>query len=73
MPGYHKLANELTPERYIDLVVKGERKDPVITFLLRCGRTQVKVVANYLEDEDSCNYGTLMEWKNPFINSKKRG
>lgn len=73
MPGYHKFANELTPEQYLDLVVKGERKDPVITFLLRCGRTPVKVVANYLDDEDSCNYGTLMEWNNPFLNSLKRG
>ncbi|MEO2075273.1 MAG: GNAT family N-acetyltransferase [Bacillus sp. (in: firmicutes)] len=70
MPGYHKHANDMTPEQYIDAVVKGELKDPVITFLLRCGRTPVKVVANYLEDEESYNYGTLMEWKNPFSSSK---
>lgn len=70
MPGYHKHANEKSPEQYIDAVVKGELKDPVITFLLRCGRTPVKVVANYLEDEESNNYGTLMEWKNPFCYSK---
>ena len=66
MPGYHKKANEMTAEQYLEAVVKGELKDPVITFLLRCGRTPVTVVANYLEDEESCNYGTLMEWKNPF-------
>ncbi|MFC4769827.1 GNAT family N-acetyltransferase [Effusibacillus consociatus] len=66
MPGYHKKAEEMTAEQYLQAVVKGELKDPVITFLLRCGRTPVKVVANYLEDEESCNYGTLMEWKNPF-------
>ncbi len=70
MPGYHKHANEKSPEQYIDAVVKGELKDPVITFLLRCGRTPVKVVVNYLEDEESNNYGTLMEWKNPFSYSK---
>lgn len=70
MPGYYKHANEKSPEQYIDAVVKGELKDPVITFLLRCGRTPVKVVANYLEDEESNNYGTLMEWKNPFSFSK---
>lgn len=66
MPGYHLKSNDLTPEQYLEAVVKGELKDPVITFLLRCGRTPVKVVANYLEDEESKNYGTLMEWKNPF-------
>jgi len=70
MPGYHKHANEKSPEQYIDAVVKGELKDPVITFLLRCGRTPIKVVANYLEDGESNNYGTLMEWKNPFSYSK---
>jgi ribosomal protein S18 acetylase RimI-like enzyme len=70
MPGYHKKANEMTAEQYLEAVVKGELKDPVITFLLRCGRTPVKVVANYLEDKESCNYGALMEWKNPFYTSK---
>jgi ribosomal protein S18 acetylase RimI-like enzyme len=69
MPGYHKVADNFSPEQYIDAVIKGELKDPVISFLLRCGRTPVKVVANYLEDEESCNFGTLMEWKNPFKHS----
>ncbi|MFB7140189.1 GNAT family N-acetyltransferase [Gottfriedia sp. NPDC056225] len=69
MPGYHRVANNLSPEQYVDAVVKGDLKDPVISFLLRCGRMPVKVVANYLEDNESCNYGTLMEWRNPFIHS----
>jgi ribosomal protein S18 acetylase RimI-like enzyme len=67
MPGYHLKANEMSAEEYLDAVVRGELRDPVITFLLRCGRTPVKVVKNYLEDEESCNYGALMEWRNPFI------
>jgi ribosomal protein S18 acetylase RimI-like enzyme len=66
MPGYHKHSDVMSPDQYLEAVVKGDLKDPVITFLLRCGRTPVKVVANYLEDEESRNYGTLMEWKNPF-------
>lgn len=66
MPGYHKVAHKMTPEQYIEAVVKGTLKDPVITFLLRCGRTPLKVIENYLEDEESCHYGTLMEWRNPF-------
>jgi ribosomal protein S18 acetylase RimI-like enzyme len=66
MPGYHKKAKEMTPEQYLEAVIKGELKDPVITFLLRCGRTPIQVIANYLEDQESCNYGTLMEWINPF-------
>ncbi|MFC6604614.1 GNAT family N-acetyltransferase [Ectobacillus funiculus] len=66
MPGYYKKAGEMTPKQYLEAVVKGELKDPVITFLLRCGRTPVKIVDNYLEDTESSNYGVLMKWKNPF-------
>lgn len=67
MPGYHQLADQLTAEQYLDKVVKGHEKDPVITFLLRCGRTPIKVVSDYLDDEESHNYAALMEWRNPFI------
>jgi ribosomal protein S18 acetylase RimI-like enzyme len=70
MPNYHIYAEHMTPEKYIEAVKKGDLKDPVITFLLRCGRTPVRVVANYLDDEESHNYGVLMEWKNPFKMNK---
>lgn len=66
MPGFHKHAVQMTADQYLQEVVKGIINDPVITFLLRCGRTPVGVVENYLEDEESCNYAALMEWKNPF-------
>ncbi|MGA9228037.1 MAG: GNAT family N-acetyltransferase [Mesobacillus sp.] len=66
MPGYHLHSDELSIEEYIEKVLKGELKDPVVSFLLRCTRTPVKPVANYLEDEESLNYGMLMEWRNPF-------
>jgi ribosomal protein S18 acetylase RimI-like enzyme len=66
MPGYGRHASGMSAEAYLEKVVKGELKDPVISFLMRCGRTPVKVVANYLEDEESHNYAALMEWKNPF-------
>lgn len=66
MPGYHLYAAEMTILEYAAKVMKGELKDPVVSFLLRCGRTPVKPVANYLEDKESLNYGMLMEWRNPF-------
>lgn len=69
MPGYHKKADIISPEQYVEAVVKGTVKDPVLTFLLRCSRTPIGVVPKYLEDEESCHYGTLMEWKNPFRHS----
>lgn len=66
MPGYHLYSEELSIEEYMNKVLSGDLKDPVVSFLLRCGRTPVKPVANYLEDDESLNYGMLMEWRNPF-------
>lgn len=66
MPGYHAHADRLTAEQYADAVLVGELRDPVLTFLLRCGRMPVQVLPDYLEDEQSCNYALLMEWRNPF-------
>jgi len=57
----------MTAEEYLARVVAGELHDPVIGFLLRCGRVPVGVAADYLEDEESCNYAALMEWRNPFL------
>ncbi|MBB6669183.1 GNAT family N-acetyltransferase [Cohnella nanjingensis] len=66
MPGYRGVSGELTPERYVAEVAEGRRKDPVLTFLLRCGRSPAGVVRDYLDDEDSCGNAALMEWRNPF-------
>ncbi|MGF9714053.1 GNAT family N-acetyltransferase [Paenibacillus sp. JMULE4] len=70
LPGYHKYADSMPAEVYVRHVLDGKLKDPVMTFLLRCGRTPVKLVENYLEDEESHNYAMLMEWRNPFIQQR---
>lgn len=66
MPGYGQYAALITAEQYLDKVILGELKDPVISFMLRCGRTPVGVVKHYLEDTDSDHYAALMAWTNPF-------
>ncbi|MFC5467611.1 GNAT family N-acetyltransferase [Cohnella suwonensis] len=66
MPGYAAVSNELTPETYLAEACEGKRRDPVITFLLACGRMPVGVVADYLDDESSAGFAALMEWRNPF-------
>lgn len=68
MPGYGAVADEMDPQKYVERVMAGDLKDPVISFLLRCGRTPVGLAADYLEDEDSRNFALLMEWRNPFLN-----
>lgn len=66
MSGYHRYAKQLSAETYLEKVVQGELNDPVVSFLLKCGRMPVGVAENYLEDEESRNYAALMEWRNPF-------
>lgn len=66
IPGYHQYADRLTAEQYVQAVLHGDLYDPVVTFLLRCGRMPLALVDQYLEDEESHNYALLMEWKNPF-------
>ncbi|WP_445487153.1 GNAT family N-acetyltransferase [Niallia sp. 03133] len=71
IPGYRKHANKLTPEHYLEKVLLGELNDPVISFLLKCGRTPVCLLKNYLEDKESLNHAVLMEWKNPFQHKER--
>lgn len=65
MPGYHRYAADYTPQQYVERVTTGELYDPVISFLMRCGRTPLTVIPDYLDDEESLNYAVLMEWNNP--------
>ncbi|ELK44512.1 GNAT family N-acetyltransferase [Halobacillus sp. ACCC02827] len=67
MPLYHKYSHEWTAEEYVNLVIASEIQDPVLTFLLKSGRSPIRPVPGYLEDAESCNYGLLTEWKNPFL------
>jgi hypothetical protein len=68
LPGYHKYSEEMSIEEYVSQVLGGKLNDPVMSFLLHCGRTPVCPIENYLDDDESCHYGMLMEWKNPFKN-----
>ncbi|WP_052487613.1 GNAT family N-acetyltransferase [Gordoniibacillus kamchatkensis] len=67
MPGYHLYADKLSPDDYVRQVIHGQITDPVLTFLMKAGRTPLKVLPNYLRgDRDSCFYAVLTEWRNPF-------
>ncbi|MFC7320628.1 GNAT family N-acetyltransferase [Halobacillus campisalis] len=66
MPSYYKYEDEYTPEEYVNLILQSEIHDPVLTFLFKAGRSPVRPIAEYIDDKESCNYGLLTEWKNPF-------
>lgn len=64
MPGYAAYADKLSPEAYADKVIAGEIIDPVLTPQLRCGLRPVKVIRNYIPDEESRDCALLLEWRN---------
>ncbi|MCC6795336.1 MAG: GNAT family N-acetyltransferase [Candidatus Hydrogenedentes bacterium] len=66
MPGYHHVASKMSVDDYLENILKGQLQDPIVTFLLRCGRVPLHIVRDYLDDEESANSAVLMEWRNPF-------
>jgi len=65
LSSYSKLADELTPESYVQKVKDGELRDPVLTFQLREGFTVRGILRNYITDPMSLNNASLIEWLNP--------
>ena len=62
---YHKYAKIMSAQEYAEKVVKGELKDPVLSFQLKNGFKFIKVLPNYLYDKHSLNYASFIEWLNP--------
>ncbi|MDG5787399.1 GNAT family N-acetyltransferase [Evansella sp. AB-P1] len=65
IPNYYEYAKDLTVDNYVDKVRNGELKDLVLTFMLRQGLEPIQIMPNYLDDEESLDYGVIVEWKNP--------
>lgn len=66
--GYHKVADEMSPEEYAQAAVRGELSDPTLTFQLREGFEVLAVVHSYLrQDPESLGYAAVIEWLNPEV------
>lgn len=66
LPGYgiNRLFHpDSTPESYAERTAKGAISDPTMTPLLRNGLEYIRVIRNYMEDEESGNAAALLEWK----------
>ena len=67
LPLYHKYANEMTAEEYINAKRKnGKPLDPELYIYKKVGAQPIKVIPNYFPDAESLNYGVLLVWNNPF-------
>jgi ribosomal protein S18 acetylase RimI-like enzyme len=62
---YHQHAQNMSAQQYAEKVVKGELKDPVLSFQLNNGFKFIKVLPNYMRDANSLNYASFIEWINP--------
>ncbi len=65
IPNYHEHSNELTPRKYIQKVRNKEIYDSVLSFQLSNNFLPIKVLKNYLpEDESSKENAVLLQWNN---------
>ncbi|TVR92507.1 MAG: GNAT family N-acetyltransferase [Spirochaetaceae bacterium] len=65
MPEYHKYAEELSPQEYIEKVKRQELYDPVLSFQLSNDFQVKRVLEDYIpEDSKSHGNATLLEWNN---------
>src|SRR5919108_403752 len=62
---YCEYAHILSPDEYVNKVVKGEIKDPVLSFDLKNGFGYIKILPEYIYDSRSLNYAAFIEWLNP--------
>jgi ribosomal protein S18 acetylase RimI-like enzyme len=65
--GYGAVADQMTVEEYVERVVRGTLKDPVLTSQLRAGFVVRGILKDYLHDWRSKNFATLLEWVNPAV------
>lgn len=68
---YCEYAEKMTPQEYGEKVVRGEIKDPVLSFQLNNGFRFIKILPNYMKDARSLNYASFIEWKNTKYTPRK--
>ncbi|MFM1848011.1 MAG: hypothetical protein RL417_1485 [Pseudomonadota bacterium] len=72
IPGYSKVAAQMSPREYIEKVRRKEIFDPILTFQLSNQFHVRKILRNYLvDDKESMQYATLLEWNNVFYEEKR--
>ncbi len=66
IPGYHRQAENLSPEEYVAKVLKKELRDPGITAQRSNGFQVRGLLHNYMpSDWESCGHAVYLRWDNP--------
>jgi GNAT superfamily N-acetyltransferase len=63
--GYAAVADQLSPEQYVQDVVAGKRFDPNLSKQLRKGFKVKNLIPNYTEDARTRNFAAAIVWLNP--------
>lgn len=72
LPGYHKVAHEMSVETYAKKVLWGDLTDPVLSFQLREGFRFCDIMDGYIpEDAESLGHAALIVWLNPDHNPEE--
>jgi ribosomal protein S18 acetylase RimI-like enzyme len=64
---YCEYASRTSALEYAQKVIRGELRDPVLSFELDNEFKFVKILPNYLDDVRSLNYASFIEWINPKV------
>ncbi|MCY3781424.1 MAG: GNAT family N-acetyltransferase [Chloroflexi bacterium] len=65
IPGFADYKAAMTPQDYVARVVAGELYDSTLSFQLGRGFAVRGLLEDYIEDEASDNWATLIVWENP--------
>ncbi|TVP92683.1 MAG: GNAT family N-acetyltransferase [Thioalkalivibrio sp.] len=73
IPGYARVAGEMTPQQYVEKVKNHEIRDPILSFQLANDFHVRKIITDYLPaDDKSVAYATLIEWLNIYHEEKEK-
>lgn len=72
IPGYSDYAGEMTAQEYIDSVVRGDIDDPALITHLSVGYKIKHVLLDFVGDDSSLNYCTVLEMENEDFKAEKR-
>jgi GNAT superfamily N-acetyltransferase len=61
--GYGALAPDMPIEAYVGDVVRGTRRDPVLSIHLHRGYEVYGIIPDYVDDPSSANHGVFVVWR----------
>jgi hypothetical protein len=72
VPGFSRARGKYSIEEWV-YGDNYQSKDPEVRYYQKIGYKIFKVIPDFIEDEESCNYGVLMLLENPLITASLHG